>query len=229
MNCTSCGAPLPPKERLCRYCHRLNDVDLRAICDRVESGAATDRICPHCSQPLCAVHLQARETFTVDRCDQCLGIFFDLGELEVLLDKSVANVHRIDHERLETLIEKESRVAARPVRYIKCPVCRAHMNRRKYGSRTQVIVDACKDHGLWLDGGELSQLLQWMKAGGQLHDDLRRREEHAARERAERVERRLGPPLASRELDAPLWGRGLRPLRDFDLGDILRTALDIIS
>jgi Zn-finger nucleic acid-binding protein len=135
----------------------------------------------------------------------------------------------VDHDRLQALIEKESRVASRPVRYIKCPVCRAHMNRRKYGSRSQVIVDRCKDHGVWLDGGELSQLLHWMKAGGQLHDDLRRREEAAARARAERMAKNLGPPIAGRELDATVYpGRGMRPVRDFDLGDIVLTALRLI-
>ena len=35
-------------------------------------------------------------------------------------------------------------------------------------SLSGVIVDKCKEHGIWLDGGELRQLMDWIKAGGQI-------------------------------------------------------------
>lgn len=42
------------------------------------------------------------------------------------------------------------------------------MNRINFGYRSGVIVDSCKSHGVWLDNGEITHLMEWRKAGGQL-------------------------------------------------------------
>jgi Zn-finger nucleic acid-binding protein len=63
------------------------------------------------------------------------------------------------------------------VKYIKCPVCDKFMNRLNFGSRSGVIVDKCKEHGIWLDGGELKQIMEWTKAGGKLLDKEKKSEE----------------------------------------------------
>jgi Zn-finger nucleic acid-binding protein len=69
---------------------------------------------------------------------------------------------------LETLIEEEVDTS-RTVSYVPCPDCGKLMNRKNYGTRAGVVVDVCKEHGVWLDGGELGALLKWVKAGGKLH------------------------------------------------------------
>jgi Zn-finger nucleic acid-binding protein len=74
----------------------------------------------------------------------------------------------------------------RKVVYLKCPVCGELMNRRSYGARSGVVADICKDHGIWLDGGELGRILKWAKAGGQLHDQKRKEEDEAERRVIER-------------------------------------------
>jgi Zn-finger nucleic acid-binding protein len=33
-----------------------------------------------------------------------------------------------------------------------------------------VVVDQCRNHGVWLEGGELHRLMEWKKAGGQVLD-----------------------------------------------------------
>ena len=40
------------------------------------------------------------------------------------------------------------------------------MNRKLHGRRSGVIIDSCRDHGIWLDAGELRQLMEWTRAGG---------------------------------------------------------------
>jgi Zn-finger nucleic acid-binding protein len=44
------------------------------------------------------------------------------------------------------------------------------MNRVNYGQRSGVIVDKCMHHGVWLDCGEITHLMEWKQAGGQLLD-----------------------------------------------------------
>jgi Zn-finger nucleic acid-binding protein len=45
------------------------------------------------------------------------------------------------------------------------------MSRHVFGYRSGVVIDQCKGHGVWLDSGEVTHLLEWKKAGGQLLQD----------------------------------------------------------
>jgi len=177
MDCVNCGAPLKAKTAVCPYCQTLNDIDLRAIHSGFAKGAQTDRVCPRCGQFMHSVCLRVKDGLYVERCDRCLGIFFDPGELEALLDAAVSHVHQVDYERLGHLIETEGLPLPASSSYAPCPVCRKLMNRKNYGSRSGVVVDRCRNHGVWLDGGELGQLLKWTRAGGQIHDARQKAEE----------------------------------------------------
>ncbi|NOX58240.1 MAG: zf-TFIIB domain-containing protein [Planctomycetes bacterium] len=169
MDCTNCGAPLPATSNLCTFCDTLNEVDLRGIPRR--SGPATEgeRNCPQCDQPLAVVGLQVGGGMSVDQCNRCHGLFFDPGELETLIDDSVSHVYEIDFKRLTNLVEEEGPRDLQTVQYVRCPECGKMMNRKSYGPRSGVIVDRCREHGIWLNGRELNLLLKWTKAGGQIH------------------------------------------------------------
>jgi len=50
------------------------------------------------------------------------------------------------------------------------------MNRVSFGTKSGVVVDRCKEHGIWLNGGELRHLFEWKKAGGKLLHEQREEE-----------------------------------------------------
>ena len=77
----------------------------------------------------------------------------------------MTDVHAVDPQRLNE-VQNVKRSGEYPVTYIDCPVCRKLMNRVNLGTRSGVIADQCRQHGMWLDGGELRQIMEWMKAGG---------------------------------------------------------------
>src|SRR5690606_39479191 len=52
------------------------------------------------------------------------------------------------------------------VRYRGCPACGVLMNRRNFGRRSGVIVDVCKEHGVWFDADELTAVLEFVARGG---------------------------------------------------------------
>jgi Zn-finger nucleic acid-binding protein len=52
--------------------------------------------------------------------------------------------------------------------YRKCPVCSGMMTRRNHGRTSGVIIDTCPDHGVWFDPAELSKILAWIEAGGEI-------------------------------------------------------------
>ncbi len=175
MKCSSCGASLGTNSNVCHYCGSLNDTDLRSLHYYTTNEPETDRNCPRCNKPLNTIDLKLNGSFFIERCNNCLGLFFDPSELEHLLENHVQHVHQVDHKQLNLLVEEQHKEDWGTT-YIKCPICQKLMNRQAYGSRSGVIVDTCKNHGIWLDGGELGTLFRWSKAGGRLHDQKRKDE-----------------------------------------------------
>jgi Zn-finger nucleic acid-binding protein len=166
-NCKNCGAALTGTLLVCSYCNTRQDVDLSVVHRFTVEKPQSERLCPRCHIFLQTIDLQLGEKFLIERCERCLGLFFDPGELEAFFEKTVTNVHAIDRQRLDE-VQNVKRSRDYPVTYIDCPVCRKLMNRINFASRSGVIADQCRDHGMWLDGGELRQILEWVKAGGKL-------------------------------------------------------------
>ncbi|GAB6143161.1 zf-TFIIB domain-containing protein [Desulfocicer niacini] len=179
--CISCSAPLAPNTLVCDYCGTKNDTDLAGVHVYTTHEPESGRICPRCQVSMKTIDLKLHGKFFIERCDTCMGLFFDPGELEVLLKASVKNVFHINRTKLDHINNTMAR-SQTSVRYVKCPVCEKIMNRINFGARSGVIVDRCAEHGVWLDGGELRHLFEWMKAGGRLLDqevreaEIRRKE-----------------------------------------------------
>jgi Zn-finger nucleic acid-binding protein len=225
--CSNCNAPLPDGSLLCAYCGDRNDIDLKGINYYTTHENDTARTCPRCNVRLKTIDLKLNGTFLIERCDQCLGLFFDPGELEALLDASVGNVFLIDRSGLDD-INLNRQPDQYPVSYIKCPVCSQLMNRINFGVRSGVIVDRCKGHGVWLDGGELRHLMEWMKLGGKLLDQ-QHQEQTRQEEQKRESEQRRNPAVFNSE--PSLFDSYSDPLRrsDPDLFDIITKAIRFFS
>src|SRR3972149_753432 len=96
-----------------------------------------------------------RNKIELDYCTTCGGIWFGSGELELLLASlDMAGCSTFVGAGLKSV---ETRSGERPRR---CPVCAQKMQKSHIGEQPKVLIDACqRSHGLWFDGGELSQLL----------------------------------------------------------------------
>lgn len=188
VNCISCSALLPVPSTVCEYCGRRNDVDLQGIHHYTVVKPDSERVCPCCELPLQTINLRNDGKFYIERCEQCMGLFFDSGELEALLEQSVSNVFDIDRQRLNAINKElyQSDIVQRgagQALYVRCPVCNDFMQRRNFGAKSGVIADRCMKHGVWLDGGELRRLMEWKKAGGQLLHEKMAQEKTAVTEK----------------------------------------------
>ena len=137
--------------------------------------------CPVCKEAMVVMELNDVE---VDHCLGCRGIWFDAGELELLLEPQDAssapeadNISR-GREDLLALIKAGAGVRERKR---KCPICRGKMEKVVCGRRTDaggrtpdgivmdvpgVIIDRCvHNHGLWFDDGELRTLVETASSG----------------------------------------------------------------
>lgn len=117
-------------------------------------------ICPVCKVPAIVVEQNQVE---LDYCARCHGVWFDAGELELLLDNIELGGHGLSHEGILNLPEVKTSEKKR-----RCPICSHNMKKVHIGHEPQVLIDACpQGHGLWFDKGEVSQLAHQLgKAGG---------------------------------------------------------------
>jgi Zn-finger nucleic acid-binding protein len=209
----------------CDYCGSRNDIDLKGVHYYTTHEAESERICPRCGIRLETIDLKIEGRFLIERCEQCLGLFFDPGELEAVLQATVSNVFNVNRGQLDN-INATMRANEYGTTYIKCPVCTKLMNHVNFGAKSGVIVDRCKEHGVWLDGGELRHLFEWMKMGGQILDQ--EKQEQRKKEEAEQEQKRRHSQTASGVYsDYPIFDMygGTLKNEDPDLFDVVLSAI----
>src|SRR5690606_18147032 len=52
------------------------------------------------------------------------------------------------------------------IRYVPCPDCGTLMNRSNFARSSGVIIDLCRDHGVWFDADELPRIISFIGGGG---------------------------------------------------------------
>ncbi|MBI5435346.1 MAG: zf-TFIIB domain-containing protein [Planctomycetes bacterium] len=234
LRCTSCGANLVENAQSCGYCRAeisLEDRGLSSICPGcwsrlparakhcLECGLAIEpqaltalpstSKCPRCESKL---RSRAVEGFSIIECTHCAGLWLSPGVLERLCE-------RADEEDLAARVlagpPSVAAVGANVVAYLPCAVCTERMMRRNFAGASGVIYDVCREHGLWLDHGELERVLGFVRQGGL--DKARQRE----LERLKDEERRLRDRIDDARKDV-VWTESRA---DWDRGAGLGEAL----
>jgi len=109
-------------------------------------------ICPTCKSDMIVVEHSRIE---LDYCTKCQGVWFDAGELELLLETMTLNEPGFSLDNILGSPEAESSEKKR-----RCPICGQIMKKATLGKQPEVLIDACpQGDGLWFDGGEVDQLI----------------------------------------------------------------------
>ncbi len=110
-------------------------------------------ICPVCHKGALIVEYQNVE---LDYCPVCHGVWFDAGELELLIEAARLGDHR---SYLDGIINAPE--AATPEKKRKCPICRRKMKKTYIDEDKKILVDICHvGDGIWFDGGEINHLVK---------------------------------------------------------------------
>jgi hypothetical protein len=92
----------------------------------------------------------------LDYCSNCKGVWFDTGELELLLES-----HGLGETKVFLDGVLNSREASSSERKHDCPICGRRMKKTPIVEQPEILIDVCRDkHGLWFDGGEVIQLMK---------------------------------------------------------------------
>ncbi len=122
--------------------------------------------CATCHDPMIVVE---HEHVELDYCSNCAGVWFDSGEIELLLETM-----GLDSTGLEALHLAEE--APSKEKKHKCPVCDRRMKKVALGHQPVTIIDACPEgHGLWFDSGEVGALIAHLAAKQSGDDDSQER------------------------------------------------------
>lgn len=178
IRCSGCGASAPFDAPQCPYCQAQLATVACPACFALAPLAAT-----HC--PACGAALTARGATTPDgaSCPACTKPLTaaQVGDLEVRdchacgglwLDRAVFEQLGSSRERQGAVLgalpapSAPAAVALEAVQYRPCPACRQRMNRVNYARRSGVVLDVCKEHGLWFDKDELRRVLAFIAGGG---------------------------------------------------------------
>lgn len=107
--------------------------------------------CPACKAETVIIEHQGIE---LDYCLSCKGVWFDAGELELLLESCGVNDCR---PFLDDMLQRPADKVAEAPR--KCPRCRRKMRKVLVDAAGTVPVDVCcHGHGIWFDHKEVEAL-----------------------------------------------------------------------
>jgi Zn-finger nucleic acid-binding protein len=249
VRCSSCGAPREQQALNCRFCgadFTLHERDLHTVCpkcmarvsDRAQfchhcgirlmpesvAGDRTKLTCPVCGQGYRLTNRPIGDVSVLE-CGRCAGLWLGNETFKELTVR--ASSASID---VDQLFESMHAGSARPAvvdqpesqrwAYRRCPVCDAMMHRRNYGRRSGVIIDLCKDHGVWFDADELPRILAWIRSGEMAKVKQEEARQEARDERLKRLTRR---PERDVVIDPPFGtphGYPYSPLGSF-LGELI--------
>jgi len=196
LHCSTCGGTLEKGRSDCPFCGALIDLtdapltSYCSLCFSMSKEGAT--YCSDCGEPIdkknadtpgeaeelcprCRIKMRRRTIgdYTPLECPMCLGIFVQSETLDKMIKDQEQRVSAVD-QGISGGHAKQATLNVSEVAYVKCPVCSTIMNRANYGRISGVIIDYCREHGYWLDAGELEKIAKWVSTGGL---DLKRKRE----------------------------------------------------
>ena len=220
-HCESCGAARQRSKVACEYCGAVptltaskmglvcpfcfcrtaDDSKYCQSCGKVIQPGTLDAAsgglhCPRCSEAT----LGNRQigAYTVDECPACGGMWIGQQVFERIVNQQVQEREEKEYSHTVKVFGEVSAVL-----YVKCPECLRHMNRHNFARASGVIIDECRQHGIWLDHDELEKVAAYVATGGLRRTkqiELRDMEEKAQRLRAQ-IKTRTG---AGSDLDVPI-------------------------
>ena len=114
-------------------------------------------ICPVCKLDMIVIEYNDIE---LDYCSSCKGVWFDSGELELLLKSRGLEDTKMF---LNNVLNCQEAISSEKKR--NCPICGHKMKKTTIGEQPRILIDICnEEHGLWFDGGEVTQLMRHLAA-----------------------------------------------------------------
>jgi len=173
MRCQFCSAPMPTQGFICEFCRKRNSLNMSSL-PKVEIVDEDDKYnCPVCENELENINIGTKKKVLIQHCSHCDGVFIKENIMKQIIDKQTIDRQKFDHLMVRFIQNNPRHASTIKDKYKKCPICEKMMLRYNYGTAigtaSGVILDRCPEqHGIWLDSGELKQIIEWKYYGGAL-------------------------------------------------------------
>jgi Zn-finger nucleic acid-binding protein len=114
--------------------------------------------CPRCKIKLNSLQIQ---DINLLECQKCGGFWSDAETFE--------NICAEKEQQAKVLFFVQNKHLPKnsiPINYVPCPDCKQLMNRSNFARSSGVIIDICKQHGVWFDAEELPKIIEFIRLGG---------------------------------------------------------------
>ncbi len=101
-----------------------------------------------------------------DECDRCGGLWLSPDTLAAINTQAETRADLRPFDQPSAARSGSRQKGAAAASYRRCPQCRKHMNRDSFATGSGVVLDICRQHGCFLDNGELTRLLGFIESGG---------------------------------------------------------------
>lgn len=179
LNCPNCGAGVSSEKTICEFCRsRLKTMACASCLGLIFVGSG---FCSYCGErvitakiseektgdcPRCKVGLRLLQIGATNlrECEKCDGLWVDVETFE-----EVCANHEKQAEVLRSVKENQVHKSPAKIQYVPCPDCKNLMNRNNFARVSGVVVDICKQHGIWCDAEELPHIIKFIRQGGLDH------------------------------------------------------------
>jgi Zn-finger nucleic acid-binding protein len=176
LRCPSCGASAREGDRACAHCGSLLATRRCVACFALSPRDAVK--CVRCGAllpaealrpaggacPDCRAALVARQAGVAgfSECPRCGGLFLTRESFDAVAKDAATR----ERARAVDDVPRGAAASEPGFHYRPCPVCAKLMNRSNFGGGSGVIVDVCGPHGIFLDRGELTRIVDFIEKGG---------------------------------------------------------------
>lgn len=183
--CPCCGTPQHDGETACNHCGSTLQPE-QLGCEK------TALACPACGKGARLAKRQMGDCEAME-CSRCVGLWLATDAFGKLVGKASQDATAVDwHMQLPRRVALHNSSTQGGAFYRKCPSCGKMMNRHNYARCCGVVVDSCKQHGVWFDANELEQILDWVRSGGMAKVKQQETDEAARAEQRKSTQRLAG-------------------------------------
>ncbi len=125
--------------------------------------------CPRCGL---ALERDTYEGIEVDVCRACWGFWLERGDLEeIILSRKLV----FSPDEIRAVVDGRTARDRGPIEPGHCPQCSARMERVYLDPALWLVIDRCKQHGIWLDAGEVKLIQAIAEQSAAAQEELMRK------------------------------------------------------